>query len=78
MPASVSAGHAPVDPAALADVLRPFGDSRTLPAPAYTNPEVFAWERRHFFAGAWTCLGRSDLVRAGGEGGAGAAVSHRW
>jgi Rieske 2Fe-2S family protein len=80
MPATVGAGHAPVDPAALAEVLRPFGASRTLPAQAYTDPEVFAWERRHFFAGAWICLGRSDLLRAAGAAeaaGAGAAVSHR-
>jgi phenylpropionate dioxygenase-like ring-hydroxylating dioxygenase large terminal subunit len=44
---------APVDPAALAETLKPFGASRTLPAQAYTDPEVLAWERRHFFAGGW-------------------------
>ena len=31
-----------------------------LPAPAYTSDEVLAWERRHLFAGTWTCLGRLD------------------
>lgn len=31
---------------------------RMLPGPAYTSPEVLAWERRHLFAGSWTCLGR--------------------
>ncbi|GAW52581.1 MULTISPECIES: aromatic ring-hydroxylating oxygenase subunit alpha [unclassified Nocardioides] len=31
-----------------------------LPAAAYTSEEVLAWERRHFFAGGWTCLGRLD------------------
>ena len=31
-----------------------------LPAAAYTSDEVLAWERRHLFAGAWTCLGRLD------------------
>ena len=51
---------APVDPAALADALLPFGRSRTLPAAAYTDEAVLAWERRHLFAGAWTCLGRLD------------------
>jgi Rieske 2Fe-2S family protein len=33
-----------------------------LPAAAYTSDEVLAWERRHLYAGSWTCLGRvSDL-----------------
>lgn len=31
-----------------------------LPAAAYTSTEVLAWERRHLFAGSWTCLGRLD------------------
>ncbi len=31
-----------------------------LPAEAYTSPEVLAWERRHLYAGGWTCLGRVD------------------
>jgi glycine betaine catabolism A len=33
---------------------------RMLPAEAYTAPEVLAWERRHLYAGSWTCLGRED------------------
>jgi Rieske 2Fe-2S family protein len=36
---------------------------RMLPAVAYTSPEVLAWERRHLYAGSWTCLGRlTDLL----------------
>lgn len=31
-----------------------------LPAQAYTSEEVLGWERRHLFAGTWTCLGRLD------------------
>src|SRR5690242_18863337 len=31
---------------------------RMLPALAYTSHEVLAWEKRHLFAGSWTCLGR--------------------
>ena len=31
-----------------------------LPATAYTSAEVLAFERRHLFAGGWTCLGRLD------------------
>jgi Rieske 2Fe-2S family protein len=33
---------------------------RMLPAEAYTSEEVLAWERRHLYAGSWTCLGRVD------------------
>ena len=39
-----------------------------MPAVAYTSEDVLAWERRHLFAGSWTCLGRvEDLLprRAG-------------
>ena len=43
--------------------LRPFGHSRMLPRAAYTDPAVLAWEREHFFAGAWVCAGRlADLA----------------
>ena len=33
---------------------------RMMPAEAYTSEEVLAWERRHLYAGTWTCLGRVD------------------
>jgi Rieske 2Fe-2S family protein len=33
---------------------------RMMPAEAYMSPEVLAWERRHLYAGSWTCLGRVD------------------
>ena len=55
--------HAPVDPAAIAAALRPFGESLMLPGPAYTSPDVFAWEQRNLFAGSWTCLGRTASLR---------------
>lgn len=33
-----------------------------LPAEAYTSDAVLDWERRHLYAGGWTCLGRvTDL-----------------
>jgi Rieske 2Fe-2S family protein len=68
---------APVDQAALAASLAPFGQSRMLPRTAYVDPAVFEWERRHFFGGGWMCVGRSDQVaepggqraEAVGEGG---------
>ena len=31
-----------------------------MPAEAYTSPDVLAWERRHLFAGSWSCLGRVE------------------
>src|SRR5262245_61402070 len=36
-----------------------------LPGDKYTSADVLAWERRHLFAGAWTCLGRTAELRAG-------------
>lgn len=45
--------------AALDAVLAPFGTSRMLPAAAYTSAAVLAWERTNFFAGTWTCVGRT-------------------
>ena len=33
---------------------------RMMPAEAYTSEDVLAWERRHLYAGRWTCLGRVD------------------
>ena len=32
--------------------------ARMMPATAYTSDDVLAWERRHLYAGTWTCLGR--------------------
>ena len=57
--------NAPVDARALEASLRPHGESVMLPREAYTDPAVLAWERRHFFAGSWTCLGRIDELSAG-------------
>ncbi len=50
---------APVDPAQLADALRPFGESRMLPVRAYLDERVLAWEREHLFNG-WLALGRTE------------------
>jgi Rieske 2Fe-2S family protein len=46
----------------LEPALRPFGESTMLPAEAYTSPDVLAWERRHFLAASWVCLGRVEAV----------------
>jgi Rieske 2Fe-2S family protein len=50
---------APVDEAALALSLRPFGSSVMLPPAAYTDPAVFGWEQQHLLGGGWTCVGFS-------------------
>jgi glycine betaine catabolism A len=60
--------HAPLDPAALADSLRPFGESRMLPPGAYVDPAVFSWEQQNFFGGGWTCVGFSaELAKPGDQ-----------
>ncbi len=58
---------APVDPRALEASLRSFGESRMLPREAYVSEEVFSWEQRHFFAGGWMCLGRSEEYAKPGD-----------
>lgn len=57
---------APLDPAELARSLRPFGYSTMLPAAAYTDPGVHAWEQRHALAGSWVCVGRADELPPAG------------
>jgi Rieske 2Fe-2S family protein len=51
----------------LEPALLPFGESTMLPAEAYTSPEILAWERRHFFAASWVCVGRVEAVFADGR-----------
>jgi Rieske 2Fe-2S family protein len=58
--------RAPVPEVGLDAALRPFGESTMLPAAAYTSPDVLAWERRHFFAASWVCLGREKAVLGAG------------
>src|SRR5215831_11672709 len=58
---------APLDPAAVAQSLRPFGESRMLPRAAYVDPAVFEWEQRYMFGGGWMCVGRSGQVAGPGD-----------
>jgi len=58
---------APVDPAALARSLQPFGESVMLPRAAYVDPAVFAWEQKHFFGSGWTCVGFSSQLAQPGD-----------
>jgi phenylpropionate dioxygenase-like ring-hydroxylating dioxygenase large terminal subunit len=62
----MTSSTAPISEVALSRSLLPFGRSFTLPAEAYTSPEVFEWEKRNFFEASWVCVGRSvDLPNAG-------------
>ena len=67
MVSQLIASAAPLDPAALAESLRPFGQSRMLPRAAYVDPAVFEWEQRQFFGGGWLCGGRSDQLARPGD-----------
>jgi len=58
---------APIDPAAVEAILRPFGESRTLPAEAYRSAAVFEWEREHLFSNGWLCLGKLDDLLGPGQ-----------
>src|SRR5258708_39039854 len=58
---------APLDPAAVAKSLRPFGESRMLPRDAYVDRAVFEWETQHMFGGGWVFAGRSDQVASPGD-----------
>ena len=44
--------------------MEPLGTATMLPAAAYTSDDVLAWERRHLFAGTWSCVGREEDLRA--------------
>lgn len=51
---------APIDLELLKPALADFRESYTLPGVAYTSPELFDWEMRHFFETSWVCLGRTE------------------
>jgi glycine betaine catabolism A len=58
---------APLDKGDLDPVVAPFGESRTLPADAYTSQEVYRWEMEHLFGATWVCLGRGDELVSPGQ-----------
>src|SRR6185312_7891688 len=66
-----------LDSAALDAALAPMPATRMLPPVAYTSADVFAWEQANFFAGTWTCLGRTPAAgaRAFAVGGGGVLVT---
>jgi Rieske 2Fe-2S family protein len=58
---------APIDPAGIADSLRPFGSSTMLPRAAYVDPAVFSWEQQNFFGRGWTCVGFGSQLAEPGD-----------
>jgi Rieske 2Fe-2S family protein len=62
----MSGTSAPIDLGALAPVLDAAGSGCMLPAAAYLDEAVLAWELSNLFARAWVCAGRaSELAEAG-------------
>jgi glycine betaine catabolism A len=53
----VTTPTAPLDPEDVRACLS--GTGTMLPAPAYVDPAVLAWERRVLFAGGWVCAARA-------------------
>lgn len=43
------------------------GSGQMLPAAAYTDADVLAWENERLFAGGWMCLGRADSFAKAGD-----------
>jgi Rieske 2Fe-2S family protein len=58
---------APLSRRDVAPILARFGESRTLPAGAYTSADVFDWEVENLFAKTWMCVGRSDELVGPGQ-----------
>ncbi len=56
-----------LDKAALESVTAPFGQSRTLPAAAYTSGSVLDWEAKNVFRATWVCVGRFDELVGPGQ-----------
>jgi glycine betaine catabolism A len=60
--------QSPIDASLLAPVLAPtLGESRTLPAEAYTSQAVFDWEAAHLFEDGWVCVGRAEDLSEPGD-----------
>lgn len=57
----------PFSPADIAAVLAPLDRARPLPARAYWDEVVFAFDQDEIFARAWQCVGREDEIDKPGE-----------
>jgi Rieske 2Fe-2S family protein len=56
----------PFSPEDVEGTLQPLGEATTLPARAYTDGDVFAFERDHWFGTDWLCVGRETDVASPG------------
>jgi Rieske 2Fe-2S family protein len=57
----------PFTPDEMEPTLRPLGEATSLPARAYTDPDVFAFERDRWWASDWVCVGRASEVTESGS-----------
>ncbi|MFM7824822.1 MAG: aromatic ring-hydroxylating oxygenase subunit alpha, partial [Candidatus Limnocylindrus sp.] len=51
---------APLDPAAIAAVRRPFDEADMFPPRVYHDQEIFDWESQEIFRHEWRCVGREE------------------
>jgi glycine betaine catabolism A len=59
--------ESPFAPEEVAGALRPLPEATMLPARAYCDPAVFAFERLHWFGRDWVCVGRASDVPSVGS-----------
>ena len=57
----------PFSPADVAATRRPVDEARQLPARAFVDPAVFAWEQEAWFGRDWLCVGRASDAAVAGE-----------
>ena len=59
--------RSPFSAAEVAATRRPVDEARQLPARAFLDPAVFAWEQESWFGRDWLCVGRASDVAGPGE-----------
>jgi Rieske 2Fe-2S family protein len=59
--------ESPFAPEEVAGVLAPLDEATMLPARAFLDPEVFAYEQAAWFERDWLCVGRASDVPAAGD-----------
>lgn len=59
--------ESPFEPEELAGALAPFAEATMLPARAYCDPDVYAFEQEHWYGRDWVCVGRASDVREVGS-----------
>lgn len=57
----------PLSDERLAPARRPLEQARTLPAEAYTSPEIFERETERVLRREWLCIGRADQIPKAGD-----------